>query len=353
MDPSIDDIDRDRWLHDVFPEWGTWLNEEIEEENVPENKLAMWWLGCTGIWLKTPGNANLAFDFWAGRGRSTKDQPPFEEREDFQISRMTGGRDLPPNLRAIPMVIDPFAIQEIDAVVSTHIHGDHIDPYVASAVCDNTDAPFIGPQLCVDKWEDWGVPEGRTKVVEPGDTFSIKDVEVKALKSFDRTALITKPPSGDLRGEMPPDMDERAVNYLIETPGGSVYHSGDSHFSNHYFKHGKEYDIDVAFTSYGKNPPGSTDKMTACDCLRAAQNLDTEVLIPYHYDLWSNQVVDPREMEMLHDFNSHRLDFSLFIWRVGGKFIYPDHKDKGRYEYPQGGEDSFTDEPNLPYPSFL
>src|SRR6056297_2330971 len=90
MNPSIDDIDRDRWLHDVFPEWGTWLNEEIEEENVPDDKLAMWWLGCTGIWLKTPGNANLAFDFWAGRGRSTKEQPPFEEREDFQISRMTG-----------------------------------------------------------------------------------------------------------------------------------------------------------------------------------------------------------------------------------------------------------------------
>ena len=29
-DLNINDIDRNRWLQDNFPEWGTWLNEEIE-----------------------------------------------------------------------------------------------------------------------------------------------------------------------------------------------------------------------------------------------------------------------------------------------------------------------------------
>ena len=36
-------------------------------------------------------------------------------------------------------------------------------------------------------------------------------------------------------------MDEKAVNYLIQTPGGNLYHSGDSHYSNYYAKHGNDH----------------------------------------------------------------------------------------------------------------
>ena len=48
MSIHIKDLDKERWIHDVFPEWGTWLNEEIDDTVVEENTLAMWWLGCTG-----------------------------------------------------------------------------------------------------------------------------------------------------------------------------------------------------------------------------------------------------------------------------------------------------------------
>lgn len=29
----------------------------------------MWWLGCTGIWLKSEGNTNICIDFWYGSGK--------------------------------------------------------------------------------------------------------------------------------------------------------------------------------------------------------------------------------------------------------------------------------------------
>lgn len=59
----------------------------------------------------------------------------------------------------------------------------------------------------------------------------------------------------ELTGVCPTDMDDKAVNYLVKTPGGNIYHSGDSHFSIYFAKHGKDYDVDVAFGSFEKRKP--------------------------------------------------------------------------------------------------
>ena len=33
---KVDEITRESWILDTFPEWGTWLNEEIENEEVQQ-----------------------------------------------------------------------------------------------------------------------------------------------------------------------------------------------------------------------------------------------------------------------------------------------------------------------------
>jgi L-ascorbate 6-phosphate lactonase len=35
----------------------------------------MWWLGCTGIWLKSEGGANICVDFWCGTGKQSHGNP--------------------------------------------------------------------------------------------------------------------------------------------------------------------------------------------------------------------------------------------------------------------------------------
>ena len=68
---KIDEITRESWIMSTFPEWGTWLNEEIENEEVKPGTVAMWWLGCTGMWFKTPGGCNITVDLWCGNGKRT------------------------------------------------------------------------------------------------------------------------------------------------------------------------------------------------------------------------------------------------------------------------------------------
>ena len=73
------------------------------------------------------------------------------------------------------------------------------------------------------------------------------------MEAFDRTALITSDdPENTFKGKMPQDMNELAVNYLFETSGGTVYHAGDSHYSNLFAKHGNQYAIDVCLEHMAK-----------------------------------------------------------------------------------------------------
>ena len=36
------EITRDIWLQESFPEWGTLLNQEIEDIEIPKGKVAIW-----------------------------------------------------------------------------------------------------------------------------------------------------------------------------------------------------------------------------------------------------------------------------------------------------------------------
>ena len=49
---NVNDITREKWILSTFPEWGTYLNEEVEETKPEKGKFKMWWLGNTGIWVK-------------------------------------------------------------------------------------------------------------------------------------------------------------------------------------------------------------------------------------------------------------------------------------------------------------
>jgi L-ascorbate 6-phosphate lactonase len=352
---KVDEVTRESWVLGTFPQWGTWLNEEIERETVRPGTFAMWWLACTGIWVKTEGDTNLCIDLWCGTGKRSMKKPLMDPHH--QMARMSGCVALQPNLRLSPFVIDPFAIRKIDAVVATHTHNDHVDINVAAAVLRNCEAkvPFVGPRSCAEVWKKWGVPEARIVTVRPGDTVAIGDVELVALESFDRTMALTLPAEQCAQGRMPADLDDLAVNYLVRTPGGNLYHSGDSHYSNGYARHGNEHRIDVALGSYGENPRGITDKMTASDILRMAEALDTRVIIPFHHDIWTNFLADPMEIVVLWKMRKNRLKyrFKPYVWQVGGKFVYPDDKDDIEYHYPRGFEDVFSKDTDLPFPYFL
>ena len=46
-------MDRTQWLEDTFPEWGSFLNQEIENYEVPKGQVSLWSVSYTHLTLPT------------------------------------------------------------------------------------------------------------------------------------------------------------------------------------------------------------------------------------------------------------------------------------------------------------
>ena len=355
-DEQLSDITEASWISKTFPEWGNWLNESIDRSQVAQNHMMLWWLGNMGIWLKDADQTNLAIDLWAGTGKQTHDVPGNTARHQWQ--RMLGAQKTQPNLRRTPQVFNPFAMTSLDALLVTHYHHDHLDRNVAAAIINNPriTTPLIGPQAVVNQWLAWGVPKSRVTVVHPGDEFKVNGIQIKVLPSYDRTILITDPVGMKIPDDRQiPDINERAVAYLITTSAGTIYHAGESHYSVNFADIGRQYSIDLALLAFAENPIGVQDKMTSVDILRAAEALQTNTVIPLHWDVWTNTLGDPNEILALYNYRKERFQYQFhpFIWQIGGVFDWPDDRDLSIYNYPRGFDDRFQKPTNLPFSSFL
>jgi len=273
-------LDRTQWLEDCFPEWGTYLNNEIESYDVPKGQVGLWWSGGPSWVLKTDEGGIFWIDQYCGPSLYT------EHVGNCGVCKQSGANTI--NwLRLNPQVIDPWKFNKLDGVFCTHMHQDHCDLYAVKAALQTTDAPFYASEKAVDKLKGFGVPDDRINLAKVGDSVKVKGAEVDFLVCYDDTAIRTTDNDELLPYEV------AAVSFLFKTSAGNILFMGDTWYNDGYVEIANKYDIDVAIFDMGFNAPGATDKMTPYDCARLGQTLKAKVLIPDHYDNWANCTGDP------------------------------------------------------------
>jgi L-ascorbate 6-phosphate lactonase len=313
-------IDRNRWLQEVFPEWGTYLNKQIDNTEVEPKTFALWWFGGASWAMKTPAGAVFLIDNFAGPSQ-------YSEYSYCGVCRQTGAPSLE-WLRLNPHVVDPWAFKRVDALLCTHHHQDHCDIYTLKALIPTTTCKFVGPKVTAAKMRSLEVPEERLIEVKLGDMLKFADAEIHCLYNYDPTAARTG--SDNTNAIMP--LADVAVSYLIKTEAGSVVFLGDTLYSNAYAAVGAAHQVDVAIMDMGHQAPGQSDKMSPFDVYRIADALNAKVVIPDHYDNWTNSQMDPGQLEWVVQQNKPQLRTVIMQW--GGRFIYPDDMDTQRYHYP-------------------
>jgi L-ascorbate 6-phosphate lactonase len=220
----------------------TSLWEEVESTEVSTGTLSMWWLYQSGVIFKSPGGTVIAVD-------------------PYLSDSVTRSYGLPRNVTA---PIDPGHV-ELDALLATHSHEDHLDPDSIVPFLSHDRTTFVGPPMAVDKVVASGVDPLRTTSVARGDVRKIGDIIVRAVHARHEFGL-----------EPTPD----AVGYIIEVDGIRVYHSGDT-----------EYDSQIIADTRGVTASlisinGTTGNMNVHEAAMLAWQQGASLAIPFHYGLW-------------------------------------------------------------------
>lgn len=158
----------------------------------------------------------------------------------------------------ITIYIDPYQLKErggADIILITHEHFDHCSPEDIGKIQKDDTVVVTTP----DSSEKIS---GDVRTVIPGDSLTVKDVEVEAVPAYNT--------------EKEFHVRERNwVGFILTVDGKSIYHAGDSD----YIPEMKGFkDIDIALL-----PVSGTYVMNAHEAVQAAIDINPSLAIPMHY----------------------------------------------------------------------
>jgi L-ascorbate metabolism protein UlaG (beta-lactamase superfamily) len=190
----------------------------------------------------------------------------------------------PKRFHPVPLNIDDFA--EIDAVIISHDHYDHLDKETIKKLSSKT-KQFLVP-LGVGKYlKEWGVA-------------SIKVNELDWWQNMDLDEIkFTATPAQHFSGRSLSNRNETLwASWVITAPAHNVFYSGDGGFFDGFKKIGEALGpFNLAILeggAYDKNWPSV--HMTPEQTIQAHKDLNAEVLLPVHnstFDLAFHPWYDP------------------------------------------------------------
>jgi L-ascorbate metabolism protein UlaG (beta-lactamase superfamily) len=173
--------------------------------------------------------------------------------------------------------IQPADLPELDAVVLSHLHGDHFDR-IARRELDRA-VPLVTTEQAADRLKKYGFATQGLPVWE-GYQLS------RGNESLSIAALPAIHAHGPLRKLLPPVMGSLLIHRVDERVRLRVYISGDTVTGNHLDEiHARHPDVDVAIVHLGGTRIlFSTVTMDARQGVDFLHRVAPRIVVPVHYD---------------------------------------------------------------------
>ena len=156
-----------------------------------------------------------------------------------------------------PVDVKPRALQNVDAILITHEHYDHLDPRLIIEIQKETNCTIIADSASTKKLQH-ALPSDKLTEIKPGAEIKIGEVSVKAEKSNHPA--------------------QAPVTYIITSEDQvKVYHTADSLPFPELAKLGQKEKFDVVFCTVGI-APGATPQTG----FEIAWLTKPQVAVPYH-----------------------------------------------------------------------
>jgi len=170
--------------------------------------------------------------------------------------------------------LDPTELKDIDVVVISHNHYDHLNKYSIKTIHPEV-SRFLVPLGVGAQLEKWGVPREKITELDWWDSYD-----------FDENLTITSTPSQHFSGRGITDRNESLwTSYVIATLDHNIYFSGDSGYFEGFKTIGEKYGpFDIAFMECGAYNVEWTDvHMFPEQTVQAALDLKAHFVWPIHW----------------------------------------------------------------------
>jgi L-ascorbate 6-phosphate lactonase len=167
----------------------------IEQIRSHREGIAVWWTGNAGWVIKT-SDVTIGVD----------------------LDLSTSGKIQPP-----PVTAEQLAA-ELDLLLVSHHHGDHCNTPTIKALAQGSRTTFVLPRTCLKRIAQFGVPENRIIVPEPGRPFNAKGIRIEpihAIHGNQEFTVLTREPDFV-------DSIRDNCGYVLSVGGKRIFHPGDS-----------------------------------------------------------------------------------------------------------------------------
>jgi L-ascorbate metabolism protein UlaG (beta-lactamase superfamily) len=168
-------------------------------EKPAANEVTIRWLGQAGFLIKTDSTAILIDPYLSD-----------------SLAVKYRGKELP-HIRMMPSPVKPEVLREIDWVLCSHAHSDHMDPGSLPAIsAGNPKCRFVVPAAETAKAISRGIPQERMVPANAKDIKDLgKDIKVEVIQSAHESVVT------DTNG------NHKFLGFILRLNGIAIYHSGD------------------------------------------------------------------------------------------------------------------------------
>ncbi len=253
--------------------------QTILDTKLKNDQAGLWFLGQSGFCLKA-GEVTIAID------------PYLSD---------SVGKTSPKLTRCYPPPILPEAL-DVDIMVITHDHLDHLDPETLGPYRHKEKTLFIGPRFVCKKLAEFGIPAANIIKIDQGETAEVKGIAFQGVYTVPNE----------------PDVID-TCGYRVAFPNGrSVYHTSDTGMSQLLLQAVPQAEVGLFCIN------GMWGNLTVEEAAQVAVKVRPRFAIGHHYDLMELNSQNPRSFEYVLGYTEPSIEVKIlqvmepFTWGNDG-----------------------------------
>jgi L-ascorbate metabolism protein UlaG (beta-lactamase superfamily) len=276
--------------------YGNSLKHSLLQPLLTPDSVALWWLGQAGFAVRY-SNTLIFIDPYLS---------------DF-LAKKYKGKEFPHHRMMEPPIL-PAEVKELDLVLCTHRHSDHLDPETVPILAkNNRDSLVIVPRADEEWGISVGIPDNQIRTLNAGERFSLADeITIEAIPAAHEDLKINE------KGE------HCYLGYIVTLGHIWIYHSGDCTPYPGLEQQLQDRHIDSAlFPINGRDEYRRSRNImgnfTLVEAVDLCKRIGISIMIGHHFGMFDFNTIDVEEAE--RELQRICGDMRYFLARVGVKYI--------------------------------